>query len=336
LLKINGKSLVAVTDLIKFMPEYIIEDMITRYLQSPAQEGMESVIYEIASYFPHCLHPHRDQIKDKYAQRAMLAGGPQAFLDELVQRYKESHDAQILIDLSRFHSDDALASLGELRDLVPEEDRDVLSMAMDNAGRFLDTLQASIYPQTYMGFVVGRKDAPHHMGEGYPYPVPYCTACEKPAQRILTLDAVSLPFDIGSGHDPSFFWYQCECYPSDYIVTRIHAGGIDGVMIPLTKNAVEETSLPAEISMQLQLSPAQHGYALDAFPGSGRHKIGGYPHWVNYDMFPYCPDCRNKAKFLVSIDSGMSAFGRLPFEGTLYGFWCEDCAISITHQQIEE
>jgi len=36
---------------------------------------------------------------------------------------------------------------------------------------------------------------------------------------------------------------------------------------------------------------------------------------------------------LASIDSGLTPFGRLGFEGILYGFWCDACAISETRRQ---
>jgi hypothetical protein len=38
-------------------------------------------------------------------------------------------------------------------------------------------------------------------------------------------------------------------------------------------------------------------------------------------------------KFVASIDGGMTPFGRAGFTGTLFGFWCDECAISTTQRR---
>lgn len=56
------------------------------------------------------------------------------------------------------------------------------------------------------------------------------------------------------------------------------------------------------------------------------------PH-VMAGAFPHCPGCSQPMMFVASIDSGPTPFGSLGFQGILYGFWCDGCAISTTRRQ---
>ncbi len=84
--------------------------------------------------------------------------------------------------------------------------------------------------------------------------------------------------------------------------------------------------------MKLEEYPIKYGRGDLAVPGYSYHQVGGYPQLMKWKSFPKCPVCGGM-KFLVSIDSGMTPFGRLGFNGILYGFWCDDCAVSCTYHQ---
>jgi hypothetical protein len=38
-------------------------------------------------------------------------------------------------------------------------------------------------------------------------------------------------------------------------------------------------------------------------------------------------------RFVASVDSGLTPFGRLGFRGILYGFWCDTDAVADTRHQ---
>ena len=38
-------------------------------------------------------------------------------------------------------------------------------------------------------------------------------------------------------------------------------------------------------------------------------------------------------RYLVTVDSGPTPYGRMGFDGTLYGFWCDGCQISTAVHQ---
>jgi hypothetical protein len=94
--------------------------------------------------------------------------------------------------------------------------------------------------------------------------------------------------------------------------------------------------IPGNLALQLEEYPFQRGYGGIALPGFSRHQVGGYPSWIQFERFPRCPICSQGMKFLVSIDNGMTPFGRLKFEGILYGFWCDECSVSCTYRQTED
>ncbi|MCH8988022.1 MAG: hypothetical protein IIA92_04365 [Chloroflexi bacterium] len=331
----NKQLMIAIVELVKDMPIDVVDRLIAEYLGNPDSGDMFSVIFEIANAFPYRLRDFEDRIDNSYVQRAILSGGPGVWVEELAGEYRRDGDPATLRALARFRTDEALDALLTLKPSVPDEDQDDLWMYIESSGVFPDTRRASVYFHAFRGFVVSREESPHHMGGGYQYRVPRCPVCRVAATRILTLNSAALDIGLESGHDPSFFWYTCP-HPPEFLHVRFTDQGTEGLMIPMTNGPQDGDLIPGQLSLLLQEHHNQYGSGLDATPGFGSHQVGGYPPWIRHDPFPRCPGCQEGMRFLASIDSGMTPFGRMAFYGIIYGFWCDNCAISVSQLQEED
>jgi hypothetical protein len=59
----------------------------------------------------------------------------------------------------------------------------------------------------------------------------------------------------------------------------------------------------------------------------------GHLGGLNPDLHPRCVPYGTVMRFIASVDSGLTPFGRLGFRGILYGFLCNiDAVTDIRHQ----
>jgi len=321
--------MIAVVNLIRDMPAKIVDQLIDCYFQDPNGPAMNSVIYEVAMFFPANLRKFAPRITDETIRQAILPGGPDAWVEELVKSYRANPDPAYLRALGQFRTDRAIAAMLDLWPIIPEEDRWNLYGYIESSGVFPDSRQASVYFKTYRGRVVDRMKSPHHMGGEFPLGVPACAICDKPANRILTLKKEELDLEIAGSQDPTFFWINCP-HPQDYVVARFTEAGVEGIMTATSPGPAATDLIPGNLALQLEEHPNQFGYGMDIIPGYGLHQVGGYPPWVTLDHFPRCPDCGEGMRYLATVDSGMTLYGELSLGGMLYGFWCEGCSISAT------
>lgn len=324
--------LIAGVRLVRDMPKATVDKLVQVYLSDPTLEAMDCVIYELAMFFPEQLRMFAGRISDEDIQKAILAGGPDEWATDLARKYFATLDPVHLRDLGRFHTDRAVSLMLDLWPTVPEEDRSDLYACIESSGVFPDSRKASIYGTTNRGRVVDRATSPHAMGGGFHGSVPACAVCSTRANRILTLKTNRLGFELRGVHDPSFFWIACD-HPQDYVVVRITPAGAEGIMTPTSTGPAAADVVPGQPALALEPHPNQFGYGMDVVPGFGLHQVGGYPPWINLARFPCCPLCGDAMRYLVSIDSGMTPFGRIALDGVLYGFWCESCSVSATMMQ---
>jgi hypothetical protein len=331
---LDGKPhlMFAITNLVKQLPDDVIERLIDDYFKNPSSGDLYNVIFEVASFFPEKLHKSAPQIEDKLIKKIILPGGPDSWVDDLVNKYLEDKEPEYLKQLAGFRTDKALDALLTLAPSVPEEDLENLYAYVESSGVFPDTRLASVYFQNYRGYVVSRSESPHHMGGSFPHPVPKCLVTDTPANRILTLDVSQLNLDIESGYNPSFFWYESGD-PPVCIYVQFTENGLKGLATPMTDGEVGTDLIPGELALKLEEYPLKYGRGGSAVSGFSYHQVGGYPSLMRPKRFPCCAVCGKGMRFLVSIDSGMTPFGRLGFNGILYGFWCDDCAVSCTSRQ---
>jgi hypothetical protein len=332
ILEKKPELMTAAVRLVREMPEAVIGRLLEKYFENPSGPAMESIIYEVATYFPDRVRSFEQRIKDETIREAMLPGAPDDWVDDLVRKYRTSADPVYLRKIGRIRTDHAVEAMLGLWPSATEKDRQQLYLCIESSGVFPDTRKASVYFKTYRGVVVGRGESPHLMGGQFAGGVPICAICKTPANRMLTLKASELEFEIDRTFDPSFFWINCQ-HPQDYVVVRFTKQGIEGILTPTSPGPAGVDLVPGELALQLEIHPNQLGYGIDVVPGYGLHQVGGYPPWLNVDRFPRCPICQKGMRYLASVDCGMTLFGELPLGGMLYGFWCERCAVSATLRQ---
>lgn len=334
---INNKKdlLIAVTNLVKDLPDDLVNRLITEYFQDPESSDLYNIIFEVAQFFPENLHPFASQIDDEYLQELILPGRNDSWVDDLVNKYREDENPEHLKALAWFRTDKALDALITLSKTIPEEYLADVYAYIESSGVFPDSRLASVYFKNYRGYVVSRDESPHYMGGNFPYPVPKCPVTDTPANHILTLDISQLDLDLKSSYNPSFFWYESG-YSPGCIYVQFTENGIKGLITPMTDGEVGTDLIPGELALKLEEYPLKSGRGGLAIAGFSNHQVGGYPNWINFERFPRCPICSQGMKFLVSVDSGMTPFRKMGFNGILYGFWCDPCAVSCTCHQSED
>ncbi|HBE18677.1 MAG TPA: hypothetical protein DEG17_02090 [Cyanobacteria bacterium UBA11149] len=335
ILKNKNHLMIAAANLVKDISDEIIDQLIDEYFQNPSSSDMYSIINEVAQYFPERLRKFATEIDDEYIREALLPGAPDSWVDDLVSQYRQNEDPDILKSLAWIRTEKALNGLFTLARLVPKEQLGDIYAYIESSGVFPDTRLASIYFKNYRGYVVSRHESPHQMGGEFPHPVPKCPVTGIPANRILTLDVSQVDLSITSGYNPTFFWYE-GTHPPDCIYVQFKPEGIKGLMTPMTDGVVGTDLIPGELALKLEEYPLKHGCGGSAVSGYSNHQVGGYPRLIRFERFPRCPICGKGMRFLVSIDSGMTPFGKLGFEGILYGFWCDECAVSCTCRQTDD
>lgn len=320
---------IAAVNLIKDMPDHVLDVLLPWCLEAPPSSDLYSILYEIARFFPAKLHAHMDGLSDPVLRAAALPGLPDEWVQGLSQEYLDTANTSVLSVLARVRTDAALEELLRIERELPVDRRDEVRAFIENAGVFTDTREPSVFSRSYRGFVVRREESPHHMGGGFLGPVPKCPVCDVAADRILTLDAGTLGLELTGEVNPSFFWYQCP-HPPSHVVVRVKKHGVEGLMTPMADGEERAARLPEDVSLLLVDNPSPLGFGVGMTPGYSWHQVGGFPPWVELSAFPTCPGCGHRMRFLASIDSGMTPFGPIQFSGMLYGFWCEHCSISAT------
>jgi hypothetical protein len=317
--------------LVKFLERRTADELVQRCLED--QEGRASALLAAAEAFPDVVRAYEERIDDPDIRILLWPGAPKEWLVAALLAWRDRRDLAALEQASFIRTDEAREALLRLRDEVPDDAKDLHETLVENAGVFLDTRRPSVYPRTLMGLVGGREVSRHHMGAGYGPVVPICPLCERPGVRVLTLTRDALPFEVGGTADPSLFWLPCDCDAVDYLYVRFTGQGIEGLVTDVGPPDDTEDWLPGRLALELVDHPNQYGRSTDAIPGQSEHQAGGYPPWVETERFPRCPECSEGMRFLATLDSGKTAFGRMPFDGTLFAFWCDRDSISVTFEQ---
>jgi len=333
LLRDEPTKLESVTNLIRFLSPSTVDELVRCCLDKPPP-GAEGLITEAAEFFPHVVRPYADRITDEYAQSSLWPGAPEEWVTEALDMWRETGDIAAIERLGLARTDFARAALLAHRSSFLPDDLELVDTFIENAGIFPESKDPSVYPSTLLGLISDREGSPHHIGAGFASPVPACPMCDEPAVRVLTLARDALPFPVAGVADPSFFWFPCDCDMMHYVYAQFTDDGVEGVMTEVVMPDDSLDWLPGELALDLMVHPNQYGPGIDAEPGlSHYHQVGGYPPWIQADRFPRCTVCGNGMRFLASIDSGITIFGDMSFEGILYGFWCEQCSVSVMHIQ---
>jgi hypothetical protein len=327
-LRTAGPLVLAASRLVPWLPPALVDGFVTDYLKDPdPRSSLFSVMFEISTFWPERLRRHGDRIEHPSLQRGMLSGAPDPWVDDLVARWHDERDPDLLDSIARIRTDRAVEALLGLREEVDDPPR--WEGLVEMAGRLPDRGERSWYRPAFLGSLVER--AAHVMGGPFAGDVPLCPMCEAPAERVLTLDSASIEF--GLTHDPSFFWYTCDCGALDFTTVQLRPDGLRAFYVPQGGPSPGGKLVPGERGMLLEPHPNQTGVSIDATGGFSQHQVGGPPRWIEPRLHPRCPLCGTVMRFVASIDSGLTLFGRLGFRGILYGFWCDTDAVADTRHQ---
>ncbi|MGN9846559.1 hypothetical protein ACTMTI_51485 [Nonomuraea sp. H19] len=320
--------------LVPWLPAATLDAFIQDYLAVPYPDSPYSaVLFNIGIYFPERLRHCADRIDSPSIKQSLLSGAADDLADALLAEWKNDGDLDHLWALALIRTEHAAELIASVRDEVPNpEDWEWL---MPLAGRLPDTGKAAGFHPAFMGFVADKGASNHIMGGTYSHQVPLCAECGAPAERVLTLSAGDLPHNLS--HDPSFFWFSCDCDEVDVITVRFTGQGTKVYFNPQGPASREPRLIPGERSMVLEPHPNQTGVSKTAIPGSvtrnSHHQVGGLPRWPTPETHPICPECGNFMPFLAAVDSGPTPFGPVQFPWLLFGFWCDGCAVSTTRTQ---
>lgn len=315
------------------LDEKNIISIIEKASKSKDDEMFESAIYEIATYYPELLRKYKINVEES-AKKGLLPGSDEEVVKSLVQKYEKAHKSTYLNDIALIRTDEALEAMFEILENATSKEKIEIEMLIENMGVFPapDDRRASMYFQkNYRGSVVAREKSPHHMGAGFEGQVPCCSKSGIAADRIVTLKKSALDFAIGGNYNPSFFWFNGET-PTEGIFVQFLFDGTRSLNTPQASR--EGTNLiPTRLSLGLEEFPIQYGRGISALPGYNNHQVGGYIPKMRLETFPICPVCNKPMRLLVSIDGGPTAYGRIPIQGILYGYWCEEDSVSCTKIQ---
>jgi hypothetical protein len=311
--------------LVPWLPDELLMEFVSDYLsQGDPGSPLADVLFTIGLYRPDLVRPYADKLNDDI-QRSLLSGAPDVLADALLDRWYEEHDLGLLEALALIRTPHAVELVYSVRGQVP--DRSAWETVAALSGLLPDSRKPSGSHPSYMGFVTARGASAHIVGGSQAGEVPLCPECEAPTELVLKLAAKDLPYDLSN--DPPFFWFSCDCMAADDVVVRVRSDSVEALNLPggspVTGLGI---LLGGERSMTLEEHPNQTGVSDEALPGESLHQVGGLPRWVEIDRHPKCPDCEVYMPFLAAIGGGPTIFGDLPFEGYLYGFWCDSCQVS--------
>jgi hypothetical protein len=335
LLQQGGEWAKAGVNLIKFLPPDLIDDLIRNVFATASNESTESVVFEIAKYFPAHLQPFASNIESTIIGEALMAGGPDEWVDENMRRFAENEDPAYIRALVRIRTDKARNALYTLRATLPQLFRPAIDASLESSGIFADSGTPSIYPKIYIGLISRRYDSPHAVGGTFSGQVPFCEFCGAPLARVLSLSGAALGWNVIQ--NPSFFWFQCDCHDNlteDLFVRLTSLGAERLVVIGIAEpGKVRRALCPMERSLVIEDHPNSFGIGSDRVPTRSQHEVGGPPNWCEIAGFPRCPECEGRLQYAAAFDGGMTPFDRIILPGTLFCFWCDGCAVSATRLQ---
>jgi hypothetical protein len=319
----------AVLPLVRHLDELRLARLAAESVDQPARAEL---LLEIARHAPAVVRPHVQRIRDERILAAARAEAPDDWVPPLLEAYRATQDTGYIRAIGQVRTDAALSCLVDTCEEAPEAHLPAFALAIENAGVSPQTRHPSVYFDSFRAYVVARDESPHHMGAGYPYAVPLCLFCQTPAERLLTLDAKSLP-DYALEVDPTFFWYRCACDNGAHILVQHGSDGIEGVMTAMTAGPVP-SPLPAA-SLLLEAFPRASIIGGPARPGAGEHQIGGFPVWIRETFFPRVPGTKRGMMFVGSIDLAATPLGwELGRSGIVYCFLDDKSRIAVSKLQV--
>ncbi len=294
------------------------------------------LLWDIARANPAAVRPHYDRISDEQIRGTLRAEGPDAWADQYRDAYLKDGDVghiKKLGELATEHAADVLYRLGQN---APADHVPMIALAMELCGMFANDKGAAWASDAFRAYVVSRDESPHHFGKGLEHPVPVCSKCDTPAERLITIDHESTEDAFGLAVSPSFFWWRCSCDNGNLLFAGHEGAAAGGTK--MSKGAVPDSPIPHG-AWALDKAERSVVAAHPAMPGRAEHQVGGAPTWVRKHFNPRVPDIAEQRGmcFLASFDLQRIPLGWVTgATGIAYCFWDVETSVGVTQLQIDD
>lgn len=320
--------------LVPWLADDVLSDFVDDYRRNPEKGSpLSSVVFNVAAYAPEFLRSFADRIENRSIHRGLLSGAPDELVDAFLEKWRNeggAEDTGLLESLALIRTGHAAAAIASVQDEIADSHEGERLLAL--SGRLPGGDRSAGFLPASMGSITGEGESPHVMGGALGNSMPICLSCSAATERVLTLSASDLPFELSV--DPSLFWYTCDCGIMDSVTVRLTSEGFEVYHGEQGKSEPERRIVPGDLSLTLEPHRNQLGISMRATAGQSRHQVGGLPQWIRIEAHPHCPECGMSMPFLASVDSGPTPYGHMGFNGTLYGFWCDGCQVSVTEFQV--
>lgn len=169
-----------------------------------------------------------------------------------------------------------------------------------------------------------------------------CSVCGERAHHVLTLDPIPASLELhglsrlelvtclsclGWSHPTLSFQHDSEGHASPAPMGKPVRPGHPSP--PLLETRVGLADQGARWTWQ------EWGFANSR---ENLHRVGGFPSFVQSPIFPRCPSCDRRSRFLLQLDSGLPLEGgdscvEWGSGGIAYGYFCERCRVSTWQWQ---
>src|SRR5437879_5481720 len=142
----------AASRLVPWLTPVLLDKFIGDYRANPDKRSpLYSVMFEIATFVPALLRPHREIFDAPSILRGLLSGGPDAWIDDFKARWREGRDFDALESIARFRTRKAADTIDRFREEIGDQQR--WECWLEMAGRLPDGSLSTVTP-SFLGFVV--------------------------------------------------------------------------------------------------------------------------------------------------------------------------------------
>lgn len=162
-----------------------------------------------------------------------------------------------------------------------------------------------------------------------------CAVCGERTHHLITLDPV--PAESGVTSVQRLELETCRSCIGWSVPTLWFAHDREG-RAQAAPASRKKPQLPAdpfsEVEVALFFCGERWKWQDSLYSGDGNlNRVGGHPTWVQDAEYLSCPKCKETARFLLQIDSGLDGGWMWGDAGILYVFWCDRCRWSGQHWQ---
>lgn len=324
-----------------------------RWLQTPDSELAQSIISYLSLQAPRALAPYLEAFSGRlpnaacyYSHWPWRAASPEtagALAESADPREGlRGHEARAVLESGDWK---AISRLLERTRPDPAEAAVFLAdVGLTRSGELLhdEVPYHLVFPAGFFD----EQDRPPHLQQHHPtwrlegtvearfggFAEGTCAGCKGQLHRLLRLDAVPDGLPVSA---PTELVTCLSCLGWELEEMFFRHEGVKALPLEGGQTEPEFSAGPLrECTVRLARTPARWRRQDWALSSSRENlsRIGGAPSWIQGADYPTCPDCRDRMKFLMQLDSDLptAAGGEWLWGsgGVAYVSWCDDCRVS--------